>query len=704
MNTAEGSDGGSSPLDRLRFLEFVVENANDAILVTEGTPIDEPGPRIVYVNKTFTEMTGYTLEDVRGETPRILQGPSTDPEPRRRIREALEWWRPVRVELLNYRKDGTEFWVELNIVPVFDDDGLYTHWISVQRETTERRRTEEEARVKEERLRASLNQNASDVVAIVGADGVIRHASPSVLKVLGFRPEEMIGTSISFYVHPEDLQRTREAFTERLGKPGVGRPIGMRVRHKSGSWRHLEAVANNLLDDPSVGGIVLNAWDVTGRRELEERIAHQALHDALTNLPNRTLFVDRLEQALARATRRGEQLAVLFLDLDNFKYVNDSLGHEAGDELLVGVSGRVVSCLRPGDTAARLGGDEFVVLLEDVRDARDAGLVATRIADALRAPFVVDGLEIFASTSVGVAMGGPDDRPGDLLKNADLAMYRAKEEGKDGHAVFEPGMSARARERLGTEGALRRALEKGGEDFTVHYQSKVSLETGGIIGFEALVRWEHPERGLVAPAEFIPIAEETGLISPLGKWVLREACRQAREWHGRYPSDPPLTMSVNLSARQFRQADLVTTVSGVLEETGLDPRSLILEITESAVMDDARANAETLRELKALGVRIAIDDFGTGYSSLAYLKRFPVDFLKIDRSFVDGLGEDPDDEGIVSSVVNLAHTLNLRAVAEGVETEQQRALLRHMECELAQGFYFSKPSTAEAASALLEGR
>ena len=682
-----------------------MENANDAILVTEGTPIDEPGPRIVYVNETFTRMTGYTMQDVRGETPRILQGPDTDPETRRMIREALEWWRPVRVELLNYHKDGASFWVELNIVPVFDDDGLYTHWISVQRDVTERRRAEEEERRKEERLRASLTQNASDVVAIVDTDGVVRYASPSVLKVLGFGPEEMVGTGLSVYVHPDDLERVQRSFAERIEKPGVGRPIGMRFRHGNGSWRHLEAVANNLLDDPSVGGIVINAWDVTGRRELEQRLAHQALHDELTELPNRTLFMDRLENALARAKRRDEKVAVLFLDLDNFKYINDSLGHEAGDKLLVGVAGRIIPCLRPGDTSARLGGDEFVVLLEDVRDAREAGFVAGRISEALRAPFAVDGHELFVSASVGVAMSGPEDElPGDLLKNADLAMYRAKEEGKDGHAVFEPGMSVRARERLGIEGALRRALEKGGEEFTVHYQPKVSLETGGIIGFEALVRWEHPERGLVAPAEFIPVAEETGLISPLGGWVLGEACRQAREWHERYPADPPLTMSVNLSARQFRQADLTRTVADVLAESGLDPRSLILEITESAVMDDARANAETLGELKALGIRIAIDDFGTGYSSLAYLKRFPVDFLKIDRSFVDGLGEDTDDEGIVSSVVNLAHTLNLQAIAEGVETEEQRAHLRNMKCELAQGFYFSKPATAEATSALLEGR
>ena len=692
--------------EELGFLRSVVENANDAILVTEDAPIEEPGPRIIYVNETFTRMTGYTLDDVRGQTPRILQGPETDPEPRRRIREALEWWRPVTVELLNYRKDGTPFWVELNIVPVLNDDGWYTHWVSVQRETTERRRAEEDERRREERLRASLARNASDVAAIVDADGAIRYASPSVSKVLGFRPEEMVGTGISIYVHPDDSERVRGAFADRLDKPGVGRPIGMRLWHKNGSWRHLEAVANNQLDVPGVNGIVVNAWDVTGQRELEERLAHRALHDGLTDLPNRTLFVDRLEHALARAKRRGEKVAVLFMDLDNFKYVNDSLGHEAGDELLKGVAERLIGCLRPGDTAARLGGDEFVVLLEDVEGAGEAGLVAERVAAALRAPLAVDGHELFVSASVGVAVGGPgDERPGDLLRDADLAMYRAKEGGKDGHAAFEPGMGVRARERLGTEGALRRALEGGAaEEFRVHYQPEVSLATGRVVGFEALVRWDRPGRGLVSPAEFVPVAEETGLIVPLGRWVLEEACRQAKEWHERFPAgpaDPPLTMSVNLSARQFGQPDLAKTVRAAIDGTGLDPESLVLEITESAVMEDARANAETLRELKSLGVRIAIDDFGTGYSSLAYLKKFPVDFLKIDRSFVDGLGEDPDDEGIVSSVVNLAHTLRLEAVAEGVESEGQRAHLRKMGCELAQGYYFWKPMPGEAASSFL---
>ena len=456
--------------------------------------------------------------------------------------------------------------------------------------------------------------------------------------------------------------------------------------------------------------VTLIIEDITERKKLEEELSYRANYDALTGLANRALFMDRLRGALERAERNGgtTKVALLFTDLDNFKYVNDSLGHRAGDDLLVGAAERLKGCLGPSATVvARIGGDEFAVVLEGAAGPADAAAAAEGIARCLAdAPFdLPGGRELFATTSTGIALGGPGEAGGaeaeDLLRSADTAMYRAKERGKDRHEAYEAGMRGEASERLGLEGDLRRALEGGGGDFRVFYQPEVSLEDGRIVGFEALVRWEHPERGLVPPARFMSVAEETGLIVPLGRWVLEEACRQAKAWQERYPSYPPLTMSVNLSARQFGQPGLAETVRTAIDGAGLDPGSLVLEITESAVMEDAQANAETLHELKGLGVGVAIDDFGTGYSSLAYLKRFPVDYLKIDRSFVDGLGEDPDDEGIVSSVVNLARTLNLQAVAEGVETEEQRALLRGMDCELAQGFYFSKPSTAEDASALL---
>lgn len=396
---------------------------------------------------------------------------------------------------------------------------------------------------------------------------------------------------------------------------------------------------------------------------------------------------------------------MVFLDLDDFKVVNDSLGHKAGDDLLVEAAERLGACLRPEDTLARLGGDEFVVLLEDVVGRGEATEVAARVAGALRGPFSLGAHEdVFVSASVGIALGGgAEDRPAgvpeELLRRADMAMYEAKRKGKAHHEVFEQRMNVAALERLRVGTDLRRAIERG--EFRVHYQPEVSLKTGEVVGFEALVRWEHPEQGLISPARFIPVAEETGMIVPIGRWVLEEACRQAKEWREQRPNGPPLVMSVNLSARQFGHPDLVRDVAHTLGETGLDPGCLVLEITESAVMEDARSTIDTLKELKSLGVSLAIDDFGTGYSSLSYLRRFPVDYLKIDRSFVDGLGEHPEDTVLVSGIVDLANALGLKVVAEGVETEEQLALLRKMGCDLAQGYRFARPLPGERAGTLL---
>jgi diguanylate cyclase (GGDEF)-like protein len=442
--------------------------------------------------------------------------------------------------------------------------------------------------------------------------------------------------------------------------------------------------------------------DITERKVLEDRLSHQAMHDPLTGLPNRVLLSDRLMRALSRAGRRGNEAAVLFLDLDNFKYVNDSLGHGAGDRLLVGVARRLARVIRPEDTLARLGGDEFVVLLEDVGARAEAFRIAARIQDALRTPITLDDREYFLTTSIGIAFGGNvGDHPEDLLRDADAAMYRAKEAGKDQHAVFRPEMQERSLRRLGLEGDLRRVLKAPEKELRVFYQPKALIETGGIVGTEALVRWEHPERGLVLPAEFIPLAEETGMIVPLGRWVLVEACRQTKEWQLEHPADPPLFVNVNLSACQFRDPGLARDVRDALVQTDLAPESLILEITESTLMEDASSTLDTLRWLKDLGVRLAIDDFGTGYSSLSYLKRFPVDAIKIDRSIISGLERDSGNAAIVSATITLAHALGLEAVAEGVEAEGELAELHRLGCDLGQGYYFWRPASAEKTSALL---
>jgi diguanylate cyclase (GGDEF)-like protein/PAS domain S-box-containing protein len=450
------------------------------------------------------------------------------------------------------------------------------------------------------------------------------------------------------------------------------------------------------------GVIVGRVWsfrDVTERNQLEDELAHQAFHDSLTGLANKALFRDRVEHALARIARSDGHLAVVFLDLDNFKTVNDSLGHTAGDELLVAVTSRLVSCLRTGDTAARLGGDEFALLLEDTDGDREAIAVATRVIASLRKPFMLAGMEVFAGASLGIAVDQPGIDCDQLLRNADLAMYTAKSLGKNRYEVFAPEMHTHAVDRLEVEAELRRALERG--ELRVHYQPIVSLETGTVAGVEALVRWEHPDRGLLAPDVFIPVAEECGLIEQLGHWVLVEACAQARRWQVEHPRAVPLTVSVNVAPRQLRDPRIVDDVSRALTATSLPPECLTLEITEGAMMQDTELALVHLSALKDLGVRLAVDDFGTGYSSLSYLQRFPIDVLKIDRSFVSGIDRGPEESGLARAIVRLAQTLRLVAVAEGVENQSQAELLRDLGCPLAQGYLYSRPCPAPELTPML---
>jgi len=430
-----------------------------------------------------------------------------------------------------------------------------------------------------------------------------------------------------------------------------------------------------------------------------DQLARQAFRDPLTSLPNRALFMDRLSHALTRTERRGEQLAVLFLDLDRFKVVNDSLGHGVGDQLLIGVSQRLAACLRPEDTIARLGGDEFAILLEDVKDDKGPTSVADRLTGELQQPFVVEGREVVITVSIGIAMSTARRMtPEDILRDADLAMYHAKGKGKARYEVFDKSMNAPAKERMDLELDLRNAVARG--EFILHYQPVVELPTGRITEVEALVRWKHPQRGLLFPADFVGLSEETGLIVPLGRWVLHEACRQTRQWQLAAPATK-LAISVNLSARQLQQPGLVDEIGEVLRETRLDPGALRLEITETVVMHDAPITLAKLEALKALGVQLAIDDFGTGYSSLGYLKRFPVDTLKIDRSFVKGIGRDVEDSAIVRAVITVAKSLGLSVTAEGIETADQLDQLRTLGCDHGQGYFFAKPMTSDRVPAFL---
>jgi diguanylate cyclase (GGDEF)-like protein/PAS domain S-box-containing protein len=546
----------------------------------------------------------------------------------------------------------------------------------------------------------SLVQNSSDSVTVIDVDGMIRYQSPAAERVFGDDPDCLLGTAVTDLLHPEDAPRARVFLAELVAQPGATAAIEWRRRGKGG-WCYVETLATNLLEDPSVCGIVLNSRDISERKALEEQLTHQAFHDPLTGLANRALFRDRVEHALAQANRRGQSLAVLFLDLDNFKTVNDSLGHVTGDELLGGIAGRLQGCVRTGDTVARLGGDEFAILLEDVNAPEETTEVAERIAAALRAPFHLDGKDVFVGTSVGIALSVADmDGALEILRNADVAMYTAKARGKGRHATFEPGMHAAVVRRLELEADLRRAIERG--EFVVHYQPLVELRTGQLTAVEALVRWYHPQRGLVSPSEFIPIAEETGVIVPLVRWVLLRACQDARRWQGQYPDRAPGMVNVNISARQLQEPGLVQDVAEALRESGLAPHHLVLEITESALMHDAAVAVGWLNELKKLGVQLAIDDFGTGYSSLSYLRQFPIDTLKIDKSFVDGMGQDGERSALAGAIIDLGRTLGLKTVAEGIEQPSQLAELEALGCDIGQGYHFARPLERQALEAFLE--
>jgi diguanylate cyclase (GGDEF)-like protein/PAS domain S-box-containing protein len=688
-------------------MDQLLESVRDAVV-----GVDARSGRIVLWNAAATKIFGYSSSEAREHSWTVIV-----PERLKAQCEAgMARYRDtghgpyidshVVLELPAVRKDGEEITIEIALSPISLSHNMENRGrlvIAIIRDVTERKKVEEVIKESEERFR-SLVQYTSDIITILEADGTVRYISPAAESVTGYKPEEQVGTNAFGSVHPDDRERALDTFTEVLKSPGLHPPLEFRVPHKDGSWRYLEHVVNNLLDDPAVRGVVVNSRDVTKRKALEEQLRHQALHDPLTGLPNRALFMDRLEHALTRAHRRDGRVAVLFMDLDNFKITNDSLGHEVGNQLLVAVAERLKACLRPEDTAARVGGDEFTVLVEDVDGLRDAARVAERIAESLQRPFALDQYEVFFTTSIGIALSSPLQKlPAELLRHADLAMYQAKHKGKARYEVFEHSMGTDALERLRLESELRRALERG--EFKVYYQTVVALEGGRIGGAEALVRWEHPKRGLLLPKEFLSVAEETGLIMRIGERVLREACHQMRAWQVRYPGTPPLTISVNLSTREFFHPKLIAEV---LDESEIDPATLQLEITEGAMTSNGTYSTDrTLRNLKRMGVQLAIDDFGLGYSSLSYLKRFPVDFLKIDRSFVAGLGQEPNgvstkDTEIVKAMIDLTHALGLRVIAEGVETSEQLAQLRNMKCDLAQGNYFSEPLPSGALAVILE--
>ena len=547
----------------------------------------------------------------------------------------------------------------------------------------------------------SLVQNSSDVVTIIDIDSTVRYQSPSGERVLGYRHEELLGRKFVDLLDPDHVQPS-VAFLTRIGfRPRSSRSIEWKLRRSDGVWLNVETVATNLLDDPDVHGIVLNSRDISDRKALEKELKSQAFHDPLTGLANRSLFRERLEHALLRGRETGRRLAVLFVDLDNFKTINDSLGHAAGDEVLVTIATRLQRLVRPSDTVARFGGDEFVVLVEDLLHRDEATSLADRLLQVVRMPCMAAGKEVVMQGSVGIRIGMPyRDSVEELLRDADLAMYRAKNGGKNCYALFDPSMHTAALEKMELQGDLARAVERG--EFVVYYQPSIDIESREIAGVEALVRWQHPNRGLVGPGEFINLSEETGLILPIGQWVLEEACKQMHAWHLAYPHLPTLKVSVNLSARQLKEPELVEDIARMLDETELEPRSLVTEITESLMMTNTDATIAKLKAIKALGVRLAVDDFGTGYSSLSYLQRFPFDIIKVDKSFVEQLGDEGGGSALAQAIVMLGKQLHMNTVAEGVERLSQLEHLHDLGCNEAQGFLFAEPLAPDGVAELLE--
>ena len=548
---------------------------------------------------------------------------------------------------------------------------------------------------------SSLVAHSSDLITVLDANGFVTYQSPSIERVLGYRVAEVEGTRFEWLLSEGDRPLLRQLIAGDGAGSSEAHTLECSLTHRDGATLRFEVQHTDLLQDEHVHGIVLNSRDVSERKAFEDQLAHQAFHDPVTNLANRALFSDRVEHALMRSQRGFPDIAVVFIDLDDFKTVNDSLGHAAGDQVLQEVARRLQIAVRPTDTVARFGGDEFAVLLEGVNDSGQAADAAARILHALEIPLEIDGKQVFPRASVGICLVNREDavpEAAELLRNADVAMYMAKRDSKGSYRVFEPTMHERVVERLELRGELQHAIEQ--DQLDLHYQPVVRLQGHEILGVEALLRWHHPTRGTIPPNQFIPLAEETGLIVPMGRWVLNEACREGVRLQTTFARSEPLAISVNLSVRQLQSDSIVGDVRTALEKSGLPPGSLVLEITESVMMSDTDFAVQRLSDLKALGVRLAMDDFGTGYSSLSYLSRFPVDILKMDRSFV-GSGE---NVALQSAIIALGASLELDVVAEGIELPEQERSLHDLGCEIGQGFLFARPMATEELARFLAGR
>lgn len=671
---------------RVNTLSRAIEQSPFAVVITDRED------RIEYCNSSFVALSGFSAEELIGNTPALWKSGQTTDETYRSIRKAMATDGEWRGEILNRRKNGSLYWEQQTISSIRDLDGKVTHRMMVKEDITRLKEMKQALSLREQALASSTN--GVMITRSSDDDHSIVYVNPAFERITGYPADEAIGHEGRFLVRDDlaqaGLEEIRTALRERRPAHAV-----LRNYRKDGSpfWNELSIAPISDSDASEITHFVSIINDVSERIQYQEAIEHQATHDTLTGLANRALLNDRITQAIAYARRSNRAVAVLLLDLDHFKKVNDAYGHSAGDILLKEVSQRLASCVRESDTVARLGGDEFVIVLSDLASAEDIDNIVGKITNALAHTLHIGKHEVQVGASIGISLFPRDGDQGEiLLRNADMAMYRVKEHGRNSFRRYTPEMATMAIERVDMEGGLRRAIQN--NELLLHYQPKIDMVTRRIVGAEALVRWQHPQIGLIHPVEFIPLAEETGLIVPIGSWVMEEAVRQQVNWIK--AGLPPIKMAINLSARQFRLDNLPDLVASVLATSGADAADFVFELTESMVMHDAERALSVMHSLKRLGVALSLDDFGTGYSSLSYLRRFPIDEVKIDRSFVSDLHRNQDDAAIAAAMIALARILGLRVVAEGVELDEQMQVLDQLKCDEVQGFLFDRPLDSEA--------
>ncbi|QQE73735.1 EAL domain-containing protein [Brevibacillus composti] len=678
-------DGLFQTNDRLKAVMRELADVKYALDQSAIVAITDRRGTILYANEQFCKISGYAAEELIGQDHRILNSGLHPKEFFAEMWATIGSGRIWRGEVRNRAKDGSYYWVDTTIVPFLDEDGKSYQYVSIRNDISGRKQMEEELKRSEEKYRL-ITENTTDLISVVDREGHFLYLSPSHEAVLGCKTGQ-VGSSLLPWIVEDDREIMSEAIQHAFSSR-KSRQIEYRLCTAARQEIWVETTINPVITAAgTVRKLVLVSRDVTERKKSEQTIHHLAYHDTLTDLPNRRLFVQYLSKELSQAKRVGSKLAVLFLDLDRLKDINDAWGHDVGDLILIEAAKRLKGCIRNHDMVARLGGDEFTIVLTSVSGKEEVESIVHRLQSLLQKPLVLAGQTFTLSMSIGIALYPQDGvEADDLLKRADTALYVVKSRGRNSYEFFDPTMEAKTLERILMENELRKAINQG--HFDIYYQPKTDLATGKLTGMEALVRWIHPELGVIPPNRFIPIAEETGMIIELGEWILRQACRQNKEWQNE--GFPPLKVSVNLSARQLHQKNLTEVIETILKETGLEPKWLELEITESILvkLDEA---IDTLQAVRQSGVQISIDDFGTGYNSFSYIKHLPIDTIKIDSSFIQDIHQNQESQAIVKAIVTIAESLNLNVIAEGVELLDQVAALSENGCDQGQGYLFSKP-------------